>query len=377
MANIHNILLVGETGAGKSSLANRIVGIEDAFEVSDDPEACSKNTIRKISNIDPNISVIDTPGLQDSRGRDKIHYDQMVKIIKEMKFLHFILIVLNFHNPRLTSSIQYMIKFLCNVFPVNFLNHVGVVFTHYDHEYEMKRNKRKDKDPRDKAKTRYIPEVVKIIKDNNKQANGQIEKIPVYFMDNLLDEDANSQEELNQLMALAKMLNPIEDINGNSNLKIKKEIPEIDIRSESKTLGDYIVTNINKYERKKLIDYNDNVTYTDWKLIKTETHSRPIPIRTRYIEIERRKLDDDDESNNAIHNFVKCDGCGMCPIKGDRYKCSVCDNFDYCSACEKKNKDKHNHPFLKIYKPLEKEKKDKNDNSDDKQVKKDDPCLIF
>ena len=73
------------------------------------------------------------------------HYDQMVKIIKEMKYLHLIVIVIYFWNPRLTSSIQYMVKFLCNVFPINFLNHVAIVFTHYDHEYEIKRNKKKTK----------------------------------------------------------------------------------------------------------------------------------------------------------------------------------------------------------------------------------------
>ena len=67
------------------------------------------------------------------------HYDQMVKIIKEKKYLHLIVIVIYFSNPRLTLSIQYMVKFLCNVFPINFLNHVAIVFTHYDHEYEIKR----------------------------------------------------------------------------------------------------------------------------------------------------------------------------------------------------------------------------------------------
>ncbi len=33
------------------------------------------------------------------------------------------------------------------------------------------------------------------------------------------------------------------------------------------------------------------------------------------------------------HN-VACDGCGVHPIIGIRYKCSVCENFDYCEMCE-------------------------------------------
>ena len=36
----------------------------------------------------------------------------------------------------------------------------------------------------------------------------------------------------------------------------------------------------------------------------------------------------------------------MEPIKGIRYKCSVCKDFDYCEECEEKKP--HPHPFLKI-----------------------------
>ena len=164
--NIYNLLLVGETGTGKSSLGNFIVG-EEVFEVSDDADACTKNTIRKISKLDPQISVLDTPGLQDSKGRDKVHYDQMVKIINEMKHLHLIVIVLNFTNPRFTLSIQYMIKFLCNLFPKNFAKHVAIVFTHYDHDYQMKINKKKGTDPTSAAKKKICSSNYAINQRNN------------------------------------------------------------------------------------------------------------------------------------------------------------------------------------------------------------------
>lgn len=48
---------------------------------------------------------------------------------------------------------------------------------------------------------------------------------------------------------------------------------------------------------------------------------------------------------------VECDGCGVCPIVGPRFKCSVRKNFDYCSMCEER-KD-HPYAFLKINTPMQ------------------------
>lgn len=53
----------------------------------------------------------------------------------------------------------------------------------------------------------------------------------------------------------------------------------------------------------------------------------------------------------AIHHGYICDGCQMGTIIGNRYKCTICDDFDYCDACEEKFREQHKHPFLKIYNP--------------------------
>jgi hypothetical protein len=55
---------------------------------------------------------------------------------------------------------------------------------------------------------------------------------------------------------------------------------------------------------------------------------------------------DSNDNKEVVHTFVKCDGCGVKPIIGARYKCSVCYDFDYCQNCEASKE--HAHPFLKI-----------------------------
>lgn len=56
------------------------------------------------------------------------------------------------------------------------------------------------------------------------------------------------------------------------------------------------------------------------------------------------------EEEKKIHVGIHCNGCGG-DIVGNRFKCAICENFDYCEKCENINKDSHKHPFIKIYSP--------------------------
>ena len=55
------------------------------------------------------------------------------------------------------------------------------------------------------------------------------------------------------------------------------------------------------------------------------------------------------EEASAIHYGVACDNCGVYPIRGPRYKCSVRKNYDLCSICE--DRLEHEHPLLRLTKP--------------------------
>jgi len=57
------------------------------------------------------------------------------------------------------------------------------------------------------------------------------------------------------------------------------------------------------------------------------------------------------KSSSITHAGVTCDGCGMYPLVGNRFKCAVCHNFDFCNACEENNKETHPHPFILIRTP--------------------------
>ncbi|CAG9327669.1 unnamed protein product [Blepharisma stoltei] len=66
--------------------------------------------------------------------------------------------------------------------------------------------------------------------------------------------------------------------------------------------------------------------------------------------IEDRSLSDlRREYGDKIHLNVTCDGCGMSPILGDLYKCTVCEDFEFCMNCE--NNINHPHSFIKIKYP--------------------------
>ena len=89
------ILLIGQTGSGKSTLGNWLIG-EEVFDTSSYTSETVINHSRKYGSI----NIIDTPGLSDSEGKDQENTKKMTEFLKNLhdnknKFFFLILIILN------------------------------------------------------------------------------------------------------------------------------------------------------------------------------------------------------------------------------------------------------------------------------------------
>ena len=137
-------------------------------------------------------------------------------------------------------------------------------------------------------------------------------------------------------------------INFEKNIKLKskpKEQNEIEIH-----IG-YICDGCNmapikgtRYHCEQCPDYD--LCEKCYKEKKTNHGHSFQPIKKEIIpEIKLKSLNKIDKH---IHMNVTCDGCGVHPLVGVRYKCGVCPNFDFCENCEKKEALKHGHPLVRL-----------------------------
>jgi hypothetical protein len=160
--------------------------------------------------------------------------------------------------------------------------------------------------------------------DKNKKKLNQLIKLE----DEMEKPNKYEQEKINELnglikkygcgaQALIKNIHSIHNVRNNKQQKIREEICQL-----QKKLG-----LPEKYE----------------KVGSMRLKAKPKPKK----ETEEKKVD----NKNNVHGEYICDGCEANPIVGIRYKCAVCDDFDFCEECEKKKGEEHNHPFLKIYEP--------------------------
>jgi hypothetical protein len=54
-------------------------------------------------------------------------------------------------------------------------------------------------------------------------------------------------------------------------------------------------------------------------------------------------------TNRRIHSYTLCDFCKKNPIEGDRYYCTICDDYDLCSKCFRSGRfNKSHQPILAI-----------------------------
>jgi hypothetical protein len=126
------VIVIGQTGAGKSEFGNAYLQNSNSFFASDGPDAATIETHAKCETIDGVTRYfIDTQGLDDTQGVDNAHVQQMVSFLKAWeKGVNAIAIVINGQHPRFDAGTQKLIKII-HVFFNNpkFWNNVCIVFT--------------------------------------------------------------------------------------------------------------------------------------------------------------------------------------------------------------------------------------------------------
>ncbi|GJN79757.1 hypothetical protein PLIIFM63780_003276 [Purpureocillium lilacinum] len=64
-----------------------------------------------------------------------------------------------------------------------------------------------------------------------------------------------------------------------------------------------------------------------------------------------RVSEDNARRNGCVHRGCQCNACGMVPIRGVRYRCANCADFDLCETCEAQGVHAKTHIFYKIRVP--------------------------
>ena len=170
-------------------------------------------------------------------------------------------------------------------------------------------------------------------------------------MQDILDEKETGKKELEEMIKL------------NEELETRKENYIQEKNNEIKHLEEQIKlitlqkNNICKEINKEKMKINSEISKNKAKIFALQKKlSIPIKKENKKVStpnpvIKLKGGNPQINKNKKIHTGIYCNGCGADKIIGNRFKCAICPNFDYCEKCERINKDKHLHPFIKIYSP--------------------------
>ncbi|SPO02086.1 uncharacterized protein DNG_04759 [Cephalotrichum gorgonifer] len=82
-------------------------------------------------------------------------------------------------------------------------------------------------------------------------------------------------------------------------------------------------------------------------------YNEPQPQRAGHniVTLLFRVSEDNSRRNACVHRGCQCNACSMAPIRGIRYRCATCADFDLCESCEAQGLHYKTHIFYKIKVP--------------------------
>ena len=200
------MIMIGETGVGKSSLANVLMGRDKKDDgsgyyrpgygcfKSDDTDDGKVVTTKTCSDTghylgnpsNPKVTIIDTPGFGDSNlETEEATIDDLVTFLRDhVKFIHAFVIVLNGGvTPRLNRQMRTMLNLFTKMFGDDFWNNAIVEFSHWDFNERKANSRLRDHPPKNEANLKkevneFFRTKLKLQKD-----------LPAIFIDSHYDND--------------------------------------------------------------------------------------------------------------------------------------------------------------------------------------------
>eukprot|EP00092_Neocalanus_flemingeri_P104061 GFUD01133238.1.p1 GENE.GFUD01133238.1~~GFUD01133238.1.p1 ORF type:complete len:396 (-),score=115.90 GFUD01133238.1:114-1301(-) len=148
------IVILGATGAGKSSLANVLLGRDKnydgqefrngCFRVSSGLDSITKKTCADqgywLGNTSQRVTVIDTPGFGDKLVEEERTIENLVTTLRdEIKYVHVFVITFKQGDNRMTNSLRSMISLFEKMFGTRFWDNAILEATHWNHGEDAQR----------------------------------------------------------------------------------------------------------------------------------------------------------------------------------------------------------------------------------------------
>ena len=165
-------------------------------------------------------------------------------------------------------------------------------------------------------------------------ANHIFEK-PIKILVNIIDKEKGEIEEKKNSPEVFKNTFIEESVN----ISI---IPNTENQEDAS--NDKLEKDIKRMVKDKIKEFENNIIEDIYQSIKAK------------MEISEDSINLNNNKNEIIHNGIKCNVCNKENIKGVRYMCTKCDNYNICSNCEQNIAHDPGHIFIKIRKPLKEEK---------------------
>ena len=145
------LVIIGQTGAGKSTLANVLIGeavdcTNCTFAVCNGHDSCTKQTKYAVAQwlgVGQLFTVVDTPGFGDSDNDDNILIDEMMDVLKNtVEGTNGIILLINGEEERFDASLQQMMREMQALFGEEFWSStiIGVSHWAYDAKSVAQRN---------------------------------------------------------------------------------------------------------------------------------------------------------------------------------------------------------------------------------------------